>query len=196
MKNNKDALIPLLNKEIKHNRIVAILHTLNMLLLIMIIIILLFYKCDCCVGGQNPDTPIGPTVFNPNYDQDIEWGERETVPIEEIKDELNKKVEQGMMNISMNTNPVFANGKAKGNLLIVNETINKYPQVVQIYRDDTGELIYESGAIPVGARIDESKLSVNLDAGVYNCTAHFNQIDENGTLLGKACAKIIVYVLE
>ena len=87
-------------------------------------------------------------------------------------------------------------GKAKGNLLIYNEPMNRYPQIIQIFRDDTGELIYQSGAIPVGARLDEAKLDVNLKAGIYNCTAHFNQIDENGNMLGKACAKIIVYVLE
>ena len=128
-------------------------------------------------------------------DPDIEWGDRETTPPEKIQEELDKQIEEGMMNISMNTNPVFETGKSKGNLLIVNEKINRYAQVVQIYRDDTGELIYTSGAIPVGARIDESKLDVPLSAGIYKCTAHFNQIDDSGNLLGKACAKISIYVL-
>lgn len=34
---------------------------------------------------------------------------------EEIQKELNEKVAQGMINISMNTSPVFEDGKAKGN---------------------------------------------------------------------------------
>jgi hypothetical protein len=66
---------------------------------------------------------------------------------------------------------------------------------VEIYRDDTGECIYRSGVIPVGARIDNAKLLMDVSAGVYDCTAHFNQIDESGNLLGKACAKIQIYVL-
>jgi hypothetical protein len=99
------------------------------------------------------------------------------------------------MNISMNVNPVFESGTAKGNLLIVNEKINHYAQVIQIYRDDTSELIYTSGAIPVGARLDTDNLDVDLEMGTYECTAHFNQIDDNGNLLGKACAKITIYIL-
>ena len=181
--------------EVKHNKVMAILTTIHTVLLIIIIILLLVCHCPCQTTPDLP--PDGPTSpFDPSEDPDIEWGDRETRPIEEIKEELNQKVEEGMMNISMNTNPVFNDGKAKGNLLIYNEPMNRYPQVVQIFRDDTGELIYQSGAIPVGARLDEAKLDVNLKAGIYNCTAHFNQIDENGNMLGKACAKIIVYVLE
>ena len=99
------------------------------------------------------------------------------------------------MNISMNTNPAFENGTAVGNVLITNSTSNRYAQVVEIYRDDTGELIYRSGVIPVGARIDNAKLMVNLPQGVYDCTAEFNQISDEGTLLGKACAKIQIYIL-
>lgn len=191
----KEDLIPVIDKEIKHNKIVSVIVTVHTILLIIFILMMLCHTCcpECpCWDNEIP----GPSdQFDPSEDPDIEWGDRPTVPQEEIQENLNNQVEQGMMNISMNTNPVFENGKAKGNLLITNESMNRYPQVVQIFRDDTGELIYTSGAIPVGARVDNSKLDVNLKAGIYECTAHFNQIDENGKMIGKACAKIIVYVL-
>ena len=192
----KEDLIPVIDKEIKHNKIVAVFVTLQTILLIIFILLMLCHTCcpECACWNNEP--PPGPSdTLDPSEDPDIEWGDRPTIPQEEIQEDLNNKVEEGMMNISMNTNPVFENGKSKGNLLITNEAMNRYPQVVQIFRDDTGELIYTSGAIPVGARIDNSTLDVNLKAGVYECTAHFNQIDENGNILGKACAKIIVYIL-
>lgn len=46
--------------------------------------------------------------------------------------------------------------------MLVNESINNYPQKVQIVRNDTGEQIYESGAIAVGSKIERAKLDVVL----------------------------------
>ena len=37
----------------------------------------------------------------------------------------------------MNTAPYFENGKAEGNVMIVNESINNYPQQVEFIRNDT-----------------------------------------------------------
>ena len=189
-------MIEQLQQEIRHNQKIVRLTIFNTILSIVIIVLLLLpCTCPCCtrVNDDVPDVTI--PQFDTTIDPDIDWGDRETKPIEEIQEELRRQVEEGMMNISMNTNPVFDNGTSGGNVLITNASFNKYPQVVEIYRDDTGELIYRSGAIPVGARIDTAKLIVDLPRGVYECTAHFNQIAEDGTLLGKACAKIQIYVL-
>ncbi len=60
-----------------------------------------------------------------------------------------------MINISMNTTPIFSDGTTEGNLMIVNEGVNNYPQVVEIIRNDTQEKIYKSGAIPVGSKIEK-----------------------------------------
>lgn len=110
---------------------------------------------------------------------------------EAIQEELNRKVEEGMINISMNTSPVFEDGKAKGDLMIVNSERNNYPQVVYIVLKDTQEEIYRSGAIPVGSKIEYAPLDVDLAPGVYDCVAYFNNVDvESGTYLGTAGAEI------
>ncbi len=44
-----------------------------------------------------------------------------------------------MINISMNTAPYFEDGEAEGNVMIVNESINNYPQQVEFIRNDTGD---------------------------------------------------------
>jgi hypothetical protein len=114
---------------------------------------------------------------------------------EEILAELNQKVEEGMICISMNTSPVFASGTAKGDLLIVNDSSNNYPQMVYIVRQDTGEEIYRSGGIPVGSKIENAALDVDLPAGTYNCVAYFNNVNmETGDILGTAGAEITITV--
>ena len=37
--------------------------------------------------------------------------------------------------------------------MIVNESINNYPQQVEFIRNDTQEIIYQSKAIPIGSKI-------------------------------------------
>ena len=118
---------------------------------------------------------------------------------EEIRAELRQKVEEGMMNISMNLTPVFPDGQAEGNLLITNEEINRHAQIVEIYfrgqnRQNGDTSIYTSGVIPVGREIANDKLNIDLDAGVYDCTAYFNSVDDNGNILGIAAAEVTIVV--
>ena len=129
------------------------------------------------------------------YDSSAVEGGWDNLSPEEIAEKLNEKVEEGMINISMNTAPYFENGTAEGNLMLVNESINNYPQMVQIVRNDTGEQIYESGAIAVGSKIERAKLDVVLPAGTYECTAYFHNLDpETGATLGMAGAIITITI--
>ena len=129
------------------------------------------------------------------YDSSAVVGGWDNLSPEEIAEKLNEKVEEGMINISMNTAPYFENGTAEGNLMLVNESINNYPQKVQIVRNDTGEQIYESGAIAVGSKIERAKLDVVLPAGTYECTAYFHNLDpETGDIIGTAGAIITITI--
>lgn len=111
------------------------------------------------------------------YDDSAVEGGWDNLSPEEIEQKLNEKVAEGMINISMNTAPYFEDGKAEGNIMIVNESINNYPQQVEFIRNDTGEQIYQSKAIPVGSKIECAALDVELPAGSYECTAMFHNLD-------------------
>ena len=129
------------------------------------------------------------------YDSSAVEGGWDNLSPEEIAEKLNEKVAEGMINISMNTAPYFEDGKAEGNVMIVNESINNYPQKVQIVRNDTGEQIYESGAIAVGSKIEHAALDVELPAGTYECTAMFHNLDPvSGETIGTAGAIITITV--
>ena len=129
------------------------------------------------------------------YDSSAVEGGWDNLSPEEIAEKLNEKVAEGMINISMNTAPYFENGKAEGNVMIVNESINNYPQQVEFIRNDTQEVIYQSKAIPVGSKIERSALDVELSAGTYECTAMFHNLDpESGAIIGTAGAIITITI--
>ena len=85
--------------------------------------------CLLCFKGCTPDesNPAGKFLMDDNA---VEGGWDEA-DIDEIKKGLNEKVEAGMINISMNTSPVFENGSSEGNLMIVNEEVNIYRYVTK-----------------------------------------------------------------
>ena len=129
------------------------------------------------------------------YDSSAVEGGWDNLSPEEIAEKLNEKVAEGMINISANTAPIFEDGASEGNLMLVNESINNYPQMVQIVRNDTGEQIYESGAIAVGSKIERARLDVVLPAGTYECTAYFHNLDlESGAIIGTAGAIITITI--
>lgn len=157
------------------------------LIILLLLAVGLFIAKPWDNGGQNDPGMV--------WDTNAEEGGLTQKSDEEIQEELNKKVEEGMINISMNTSPVFEDGKSKGNLLIVNSEKNNYPQIVYIVRKDTNEEIYRSGGIPVGSKIEYAALDVDLPAGTYDCVAYFNNADpETGAILGTAGAEITITV--
>ena len=129
------------------------------------------------------------------YDSSAVEGGWDNLSPEEIAEKLNEKVAEGMINISMNTAPYFENGTAEGNVMIVNEAINNYPQQVEFIRNDTQEVIYQSKAIPVGSKIERAALDVELPAGTYECTAMFHNLDpETGDIIGTAGTIITITI--
>ena len=141
--------------------------------------------------AQSKDGPKTGIVYD---DAAIEGGWDNLSP-EEIAEKLNEKVAEGMINISMNTAPYFENGEAEGNVMIVNESINNYPQQVEFIRNDTQEVIYQSKAIPVGSKIERAALDVELPAGTYECTAMFHNLDPiSGEIIGTAGAIITITI--
>lgn len=111
---------------------------------------------------------------------------------EELEAMMNATVEESMVTVSMATNPVFENGV--GEVLIYNDISNKYPQIVEI-NTTSGTLIYQSGLIAVGSKVETATLLVDLATGNHNCIATFNVIDgDTGELIARVNAKIVVTV--
>ncbi len=115
---------------------------------------------------------------------------------EEIRAELDRKVEEGMFNISIASETEFKDGASEGPLRIENVPGNRYLMQVDITRDDTGEVIYKSGIIEPNHHIQNDTLDVDLPAGTYDCTALFHALDpETEEEIGQAGAKVNIKVL-
>ena len=111
--------------------------TMGIILGVLIIIAVILGCLRGCQSNQTAepnDTPTPGIIYDPGAVEGG-WNEADT---DKIIENLNQKVEEGMINVSMNTTPNFANGTSEGNLMIVNEGVNRYPQVVDITRNDTG----------------------------------------------------------
>ncbi|MFR8172430.1 MAG: hypothetical protein ACLU9Q_16605 [Marvinbryantia sp.] len=123
-------------------------------------------------------------------------GQLEGKSEEEIQAELDRVIEEGMFHIAINTNPVFEDGSAEGNLEIENVPNNRYAMLVRIVRSDTGEQIYDSGLIDPNYHIQEDSLSVDLPAGDYPAAATFYAYDmETEEEIGSAGCEITITVL-
>lgn len=96
---------------------------------------------------------------------------------EEIQDALNRKVAEGMLNVSMNPTPVFPDGKSPGNLRIQNIEGNRYSITVTLVRSDTEEAILTTKLIDPGYYVENIKLDTDLPAGDYLCVANVAAYD-------------------
>lgn len=146
------------------------------------------------VDSAAVETVKDKVIFDLAVDENAVSGQREAKTTEEIQAELNKKVEDGMITISINLCPVFADGSSEGLLRIANEKVNKHPQMVEIYRIDNRELVYKSGLIPVGSGVEYDRLLVDLDKGKYLCVAYISSVGVNGETLGKAGAEMLIKI--
>lgn len=115
---------------------------------------------------------------------------------EEILADLNRIVEEGMMNISIAATVTFEDGTSEGEARIENIAANTRDQKVTITLNDTGEVVFESGAIAPGSYLQYIKLNKDLEAGTYMATATFQGYDpETHEERGAAAAEIRLVVL-
>lgn len=115
---------------------------------------------------------------------------------EEIQAELDRVVQEGMMNISIASVIEFENGGAEGEVKIENSPANHYLMQVEISLNDTGEVVYQSEILEPNYHIQYASLDVNLPAGNYPCTATFYALDpDTEDLVGQAAAAVTLVVL-
>ena len=157
---------------------------IGVLLVVIGVLVFLLLRPD---GGQ--------IVTKKNRDPNAAVGQYEGKTQEEIQAELDKIVEEGMFNISVNSTVTMASGSDEAELRIENIAANHHLMSVEITRDDTGEVIYTSGIIEPGYYIQSVPLLVTLAKGAYESTAVFTAYDaETEAPAGQAAAKITITV--
>ena len=130
------------------------------------------------------------------FDEAAEDGSLEGLSQSQIEELMNRKVEESMLAISINSNPRFEDGRSEGNLRIENPANNRYHMKVEIVREDTKEVIYATKGIRPGQKIEKDRLDVELKKGEYACTATFTAYDDEGERIGEAGARITILVVK
>jgi len=131
------------------------------------------------------------------FDTEAVEGRLQYMTEEEIQEELNRIVEDGMFNISIASAVLFESPTSKGEARIENIAANKYHMQVDIILDETGECVYSSKLIRPGYSIEMIRLDTQLEPGVYPATAVFSAItQEELQLFGQAGANIELYILD
>ena len=113
----------------------------------------------------------------------------------EIQAELDKVVQEGMFNISINPDIRMTSGRAEAELRVENISANHHLMSVTLSRDDTGEVLYASGLIEPGYHIQAVPLETVLPGGSYTATALFTAYDlETEQPAGQAAARVRITV--
>lgn len=133
------------------------------LIIIILLILLGLYKCG---GPDSSDVIIGAGVKAGAIDR---GGEND-------KSEANSNG-KSEMTVRINGYPVFADGESKGSLNIENPAVNALCMNVEITLKSTGEVIYDSGAIPPNHYVDKDRLGKVLEKGTYEANAHVTLFD-------------------
>lgn len=112
--------------------------------------------------------------------------------------QMQEMVDKGMITMSINAYPVWerSNEEAGINWQIENpeEQSDKLIRV-EVVQDETGELIYETGAIRPGTYVTGTKPKKKLEEGQHICTATFYAYDiDTKEYIGKAAAQIVLTV--
>ena len=128
------------------------------------------------------------------FDSAAEDGSLDGLTKEQIQELMNDKVDKSMLAISINSTPVFEDGKGKGSLRIENAANNNYNMRVRIVIDNEQKQIYYSDGIRPGQMIREDYLDEVLARGTYACTATFEAYDEDGKKAGEAKAQLNIVV--
>ena len=103
---------------------------------------------------------------------------------QQIMDDMSEQVQEGYFETYMTTDWVFPDGSSEAtDAMFGNSPNNTKPIRCELLLDETGEKLFETNVIPVGALVSPIKLNQDLDAGTYDatCMIYLMNEKEDGT---------------
>ena len=94
-------------------------------------------------------------------------------------DDMSEQVQEGYFETYMTTDWVFPDGSSETtDAMLGNSPNNTKPIRCELLLDETGEKLFETNVIPVGALVSPIKLNQDLDAGTYDATCMIYLMNE------------------
>ena len=110
-------------------------------------------------------------------------------------DQMRQEVAEGMFECQMTMTWNFQDGKSESyDAYVANSGMNTHPFYFDIYFDDTGEVIYSSPVIPVGASITNIKLDKELPAGKYEAICLYNLLSDTESQIVTSSAEFVIQI--
>lgn len=188
-----DDLNELLNQRLKHRKQQDRKNKKWMLLLLLLLL--------CCIlGGFFWSWKMRP-LSRFDMDRNALEGFLPGKTAAEIQAELNRIIDEGRVNISMNPTPVIKDGEI--NVRIENVPANNYYLQADVYiypqkgNPDNAELVYRSGIVKQNYYIENGETDTMVSPGEYDGIAIFSALDPD-TLeeIGKTSLTLVITVEE
>lgn len=147
--------------------------------------------------GQKGDQPASSNSSNGlEIEENAQMGIMPGIDLEERQKQLQEELDNSMIAFSVNTNPVFEDKEAEGNLMIENPVHNAKLLVAEIILEETNEIIYTSKALLPGSYLENVKLDKPLEKGKYEALVELKAYsEETKELIGQTAAGITITVL-
>lgn len=101
--------------------------------------------------------------------------------LDTIVQETRERVRRGMFQTHMNTTWTFPDGYSPStNAVMGNAANNNYPFWFTVTVQETDEVVFTSGLMPLGTQLSEITLDTPLPAGTYRAVVSINMIDDEG----------------
>jgi hypothetical protein len=137
-----------------------------------------------------------PTKEEPKETKDVVTAENVEEVIDEWVNESDNKSIPKYYTITQNTEWTFSDGSSPSNdAFVTNDVENESPVYFDVIIDETGETIYSSPVLELGAKIERFELDKKLDKGDYNCTLIYHLVDENQNELTTVSVGTIIHIL-
>lgn len=170
----------------KSNKIIIVAVTLVLLVAAIGAVLFLTKDED---SAEVPGLPADVVV-----EENLEKGELPK-EVQETAEVSNTTVGGADFSFTVNENVVFKDGKSEGELMLASSENNQSYFIATIIVQETGEVVYESGAIPAGYYIPTIKLEQDLEKGEYPCTLMVNAYDvETGALQSVIASELTITV--
>ena len=116
--------------------------------------------------------------------------------VDEVKDSLDDKLEDLTYTTSMTVDWRFYDGKSVSTTAVVeNMKDNKRTVYFDVNLRSTGELVYSSPYLPVGAKLEGFALDKNLSKGDYPAVVTYYLVDDDHKVLTKVSVAVTIHVL-
>lgn len=171
--------------------LVVVCTLLIVLIVLAAVAIYLFLKNPASATNEDP-----PQI---TYAPEVSGGRGIVVTpdnVEEIREQLNQPIDDAYYTTTMNVEWIFPNSNEPStNAYVENDVMNTRTVYFDLTLADTGQLVYSSPFIPVGAKIQNFKLDAQLSVGEYKGIVTYHLVDDEFLEITTVSVSVILKVL-